>query len=174
MISYKITHQDHLISQLTAGFKAHLKAVEQGGDNCGQWVEAFLAHVGLPKGKPWCAAFVAFVGYWVFYDFTAKRSYWPLKRTGGCQELHDATPAPCRYTTPQGGDIFLIWFEHIAGGPRFAHTGLVFDVHPDGSCTTIEGNTNEDGSRNGWKVAMKTRRFGPKDRFLRWTEIPIS
>ena len=37
-------------------------------------------------------------------------------------------------------------------------------------CTTIEGNTNDDGSCDGWKTCIKSRVFKKSDghRFIRW------
>jgi hypothetical protein len=42
-------------------------------------------------------------------------------------------------------------------GKGLGHTGIVVSVNADGSYTTIEGNTNEAGSREGDRVAVKVR-----------------
>ena len=42
------------------------------------------------------------------------------------------------------------------------HTGLGFDMK-DGVFQTIEGNTNNDGSRNGYEVCQRTRTVKGKD-----------
>jgi hypothetical protein len=133
------------------------------GSNRGPYVERVLKLVGLGPGKPWCAAQVANVG------IGALGEHWPLPRTGGCQELHDwAHTRGLLASTPSRGDVFLVWHTELG---RFAHTGLVLEVQPDGSCTTHEGNTSRGGSREGWIAAERVRRFKPADRFIQWTSL---
>lgn len=148
---------------------------EQGKDNHGQMVELMLKGVGLEAGEPWCAAYVHHIGYWAAYDPIQKRSAWPLPATGACAELGAfAAKRQALVTTPEIGDVFLMYFpEH----QRFAHTGFVIGILDDGPVPvllTIEGNTNTDGSRNGWEVAIRTtRRLDPAHghRFIRWTAL---
>ena len=76
-------------------------------------------------------------------------------------------------TVPVRGDLFLMYFPSLH---RFAHTGVILSVTdtPTASlCTTIEGNTNDDGSRDGWKTCIKTRLFTKTDghRFIRWESL---
>ena len=68
-------------------------------------------------------------------------------------------------TVPQPGDVFLLYYPALK---RYAHTGFVLEVRDNGACVTIEGNTNDGGSRDGWGVFTRTRRFGIDDRFIRW------
>ena len=136
---------------------------EQGGANAGQMVETFLKFVGLKKGEPWCAAFVSWVGH------AALNDPWPVVKTGGCAYLGEwATQHNILVDTPQPGDIALYYFPTLK---RFAHTGLVELSFGAGKIAAIEGNTNTDGSRDGWEVARKTRTVGIQDRFIRWTEL---
>jgi hypothetical protein len=133
------------------------------GSNKGPFVEACLASVDLAPGNPWCAAFVYRMGT------KALGALWPLPKTGGCQFLYEwATKANAVHEKPQAGDVFLIW-ETALG--RFGHTGFVLTVKPDGSCVTIEGNTNAGGSREGYIVAEKTRLFSLRDRFIGWAQL---
>lgn len=132
------------------------------GSNRGQAVEAFLAFVGLAPGNPWCAAFVAYVGRAVL-DTT-----WPLPRVGGCASLGEAAVARgLLRDSPKVGDIFLMYSPTHQ---RFNHTGFVTSVSSSGQCGTVEGNTNAGGSPEGTGVFERTRTFGPRDRFIRWTE----
>lgn len=137
--------------------------------NSGPYVERVLRRVGLKKGKPWCAAEVADTGA------LALGSVWPLPLTGGCQVLYEfARKRAVVYDTPERGDVFLIWHPELE---RFAHTGFVTSVNPDGTCNTREGNTSGGGSREGWIVSArgtdgsKPRRFAREDRFIRWREL---
>ena len=81
---------------------------------------------------------------------------------------------------PECGDVFL---KKSAELGRFAHTGIVVSVdrvigrgdYAQFVCTTIEGNTNDDGSANGRTTLRKTRRLSiPRgDRFVRWVDMEL-
>ena len=58
------------------------------------------------------------------------------------------------------GDIFIMQF---AGG--FGHTGFVKEIKK-GLIITIEGNTNADGSREGFEVASRTRKLSSIKGFI--------
>jgi hypothetical protein len=50
---------------------------------------------------------------------------------------------------PWRGDVFLMYFAVFR---RFAYVGIVLDVRETKSaflCTTIDGNINDDGDRDG-------------------------
>ena len=134
---------------------------EPRNSNRGQAVEAFLKLTGLGGGQPWCAAFVAWAGQ------TALGKDWPLPLTASCAALGTAADGKhLLRQAPKAGDVFLLWFPSLQ---RFAHTGLVVSV--DGSTvTTLEGNTNDGGSRDGWGVFQRTRTFAAADRFIRWED----
>ena len=153
---------------------------EDGGANRGQVVELFLRQVRQPPGQPWCAAFVHHVGYWSHFDHRTKTSSWPLPATASCWELGEyaARRAALRQDV-EPGDVFLLYSSALR---RFAHTGVVVSVdvieqHVAGEtaylCTTIEGNTNEAGGREGTNTMQKQRRFSMQsgDRFIRWTDL---
>ena len=156
---------------LIAAALALTDVTEQGGPNHGQMVERFLHEVGLSAGAPWCAAFVHHVGYWSQFDPAQQRSAWPLPATGSCQVLGDtATAHRALGSRPVRGDVFLWYMPSL---DRFAHTGIVLDVRETSSaflCTTIEGNTNDDGGREGWKSCLKQRLFRKTDghAFIHW------
>lgn len=153
---------------------------EEGGNNRGLMIERFLRGVGLEKGNPWCAAFVHHVGYWSHFDPRLGASSWPLPATASCYMLGDfARRERVLEKTPVDGDVFLL-FRPTLG--RFAHAGVIARVieaghTPAGSpwfdCHTIEGNSNEDGSREATSVVRIVRRFYPGvgDRFIRWPEL---
>lgn len=131
--------------------------------NAGPYVERVQRVTGNKKGDPWCASEVADTGV------IALGKDWPLPLTASCQRLAEfAKEKGIRFLKPERGDVFLVWHEELG---RFAHTGFVVDVHPDGSCTTREGNTSGGGSREGWMKAERVRRFKPEDRFVRWVKL---
>ena len=152
---------------------------EQGGNNRGLLIEMFLGGVKQPPGQPWCAAFVHHVGFWSHFDHAAGRSSWPLPATASCYVLGEFTSRRrVLMKEPMAGDVFLQYSGILR---RFAHTGIVVKVDAvrvtSGEkwyeCTTIEGNTNEDGGREGDGVHCRTRRLYPAlgDRFVRWVEL---
>lgn len=133
--------------------------------NAGPYVERCQKVTGNKKGDAWCASWVARIGV------AALGKLWPVLRTGGCLELGRwAAGRGVLRETPEPGDVFLLWYDSKG---RFAHTGFVVRQNPDGSWTTYEGNTNDEGSREGYVVAEKQRRFKPTDRFVRWTELVV-
>lgn len=165
---------------LVAAASAFIGVREEGGNNRGPMIERFLEKVGHKEGQPWCAAFVYYVGYWSHCEPTSERSAWPLPATASCYMLGQfARKKQILVKEPMPGDVFLVYNPLLM---RFAHTGIVVQVsrrelRASGSvwyeCITIEGNTNEEGSRDGDAVARKPRRFYPEagDRFIRWVNL---
>lgn len=131
------------------------------GSNRGRDVEAYLASVGLPGGNSWCGAFV----YWCSAE--AARALGcadPLVKTGGCLAHWNGAPgkgarrlvaadAVADPSRVRPGMIFIM--DHGGG---FGHTGLVERV-AGGTITTLEGNANKTGSREGMGVFRLTRKI---------------
>lgn len=141
---------------------------EVGGDNHGRAVKRILATVGLPVGNPWCAALMYDAGRGMLGD------RWHLPRTGSCDVLLEyARRMGILVETPMVGDVALLMRnEHDA-----IHTYAVTSVTGKGiEHRTIEGNTNDDGSANGYCVLRRTRGHaadraiarGLYYRFIRW------
>lgn len=131
------------------------------GSNRGPQVDVYLRTVGLnPVGQhySWCAAFV----YWCFQQSSNELNLPknPLVKTAGC--LEHWRRATCTKITKQAaikdpsllkpGVIFIIDHGNGAG-----HTGLV-ESSQGGLLTTIEGNTNQQLSSNGYGVFRLNRR----------------
>ena len=164
---------------LVAAASSFVGLTEEGGENRGQMVERFLASVHQPPGEPWCAAFVYYVGYHSHYDHVSRLSSWPLPATASCYELgRFAERSGALREAPQVGDVFLKYNRKLG---RFAHTGIVVGVSEGDPqedvgvhvCTTVEGNTNDDGSSNGHATLRRVRRFveADGDRFIRWIQL---
>ncbi len=133
--------------------------------NRGPEVDQYVRSVGLdPAGQyPWCAAFV----YWSFQQAAEKLHVAggnPVTRTGSVLEhwqkaaknprarrllARDCQDNPSLVTP---GMIFV-----LATGAGAGHTGLVEAVEGQ-YLITIEGNTNEVGSREGIGVFRRTSR----------------
>lgn len=135
---------------------------EPRDSNRGQAVEAMLKVTGLGPGYAWCAAMVAWCGN------AALGSDWPLPLTASVAALGAAGEQKrLLRQSPKAGDVFLVWFPSLH---RFAHTGFVRGVRADGTVETTEGNTNDGGSRDGWGLFERTRKFTAADRFIRWED----
>ena len=130
-----------------------------GKPNRGPEVDQYLRSVGLDPagGYPWCQAFL----YWSF-DQAARLANVPnpCVRTAGVLEHWAKSPPAARvyakaaFDDPsliRPGAIFIV--DH---GSNRGHAGLVTRI-ASGEIQTIEGNTNERGSREGDGVYQKTR-----------------
>jgi len=131
------------------------------GSNRGKRVEAMLRNTGLGGGYPWCAAAVATWG------IEALGKAWPVPHTADCDALLTwARRRGClKRTDPQPGDIFLV----LKSETDAIHTGIVVQGLANGQVLTWEGNTNNDGSREGYRVCQR-RRTTSNLVYVRWTE----
>lgn len=132
-----------------------------GNKNAGKDVEKYLASVGLGKGYAWCMAFV----YWCYCmaatDMARKN---PLKKTAGVLDQWNARKVEYRQASPQAGDVFIMDY-----GKGQGHTGIIVSIdEKEGTATTIEGNTNDEGSREGYEVCYKVRKLSSIKGFLRF------
>jgi hypothetical protein len=139
--------------------------VEVGGQNRGPWVRLYM------KGNEgadwaWCAGFVTFV---LRQAVESMRTRPPIDGSFSCDSLaaqgreaglflaeRDAEAAPAR-----PGSIFLV----RRSASDWTHTGLVVGASTR-AFDTIEGNTNDDGHREGFEVCARARGYGAKD-FIR-------
>jgi len=120
-----------------------------GHKNTGKDVEKYLQSVGLGAGFSWCMAFV----YWCHEQAADAMGRKVLMyRTGGVLEQWRQRKNNYKVITPQLGDVFIMDY-----GKGQGHTGIVEKVNEDGTINTIEGNTNDDGSREGYEVCRRMR-----------------
>jgi CHAP domain len=128
------------------------------GSNAGTDVEKYLKSVGLSKGYSWCMAFV----YWCAMEASIQtQTKNKLKKTAGVLAQWNGRPE-LQVSIPAPGDLFI-----IDAGKGLGHTGFVEKLLPKGKMQTIEGNTNTDGSREGFKVCRRTRMLYECKGFLR-------
>lgn len=145
----------------------HLRAQarEVGGDNRGPWVR----HYCRGHSVAWCQGFASTVwadaarllgretpfnlvleGIWCLFVPTMVTE---ARRRG--RFLDGRQPGAL---IPRGSMFFL-----RGGQFGYTHVGLVDTVLPDGTMSTIEGNTNDEGSANGYEVARRIRRIASSD-----------
>ena len=132
--------------------RSELGIREATGRNDGKRVEEYLSVCGLPKGHPWCAAFVS----WVFKQagFAHPRTAWSPAMFNTSVNVKQARPAV----------VFGLYFDHLK---RIGHVGLVERAEGDW-LVTIEGNTNISGSREGDGVYRKRRHRKTVYRYADW------
>ena len=144
--------------KLVALAKKEVGVEEINGTNCGPRVNEYKSATWLDSTKswPWCAAFIC----WLFRE-AMKDGKYSFKRpqTAGAYDFENW----CReqdnsvlLKKPHGGDIKagdIVIFT-------FSHIGLAISG-PDeaGYVTTIEGNTDGQGSREGGAVLIKKRKL---------------
>lgn len=152
--------------------KAHLgqRPIELGGDNRGPWVRMYMdGHEG-PQWR-WCAGFVCFI---LRQACDALAKPLPLRTTFSCDSLaafareagrlHRGEDIACgRVTWSDAGPLSIFLVRHSPGD--WCHAG--FAMAGSGTTfATIEGNTNDDGSSNGFEVCSRSRSVKDKDFIL--------
>lgn len=129
--------------------KSFIGATEKPpGSNWGHPIQDWLERVKIHTPASWCMAFV-----YSIFDDAAKELLIsnPLVRTGGCLWAWDHAANNRVNGIIQPGDIFIQ--DH---GQGLGHTGIVIVVDRT-TLHTIEGNSNNDGSRNGVMVVEHIR-----------------
>jgi CHAP domain len=129
------------------------------GSNSGPQVDTYLASVGLGSGFSWCQAFV----YWCYREAAKMAGCGnPAFRTASVADCWNKTSAEFKTTkidalknrpaVAPGSQVIFLY------GRGLGHTGLVEHVDEAG-IHTIEGNSNTDGSREGYEVVRHVRRW---------------
>lgn len=138
------------------------------GSNRGPRVDDYQRATDLKPEDwgPWCASFVCFCmreamtgGSYTFKRMTtAAVRYiraWSLRQDNSTKTID----APGRNILP--GDILIY---------TFSHTGICKTAPgPNGNFTAVEGNTNDDGGREGYKVLLQSRHYSRVKTVIRLT-----
>lgn len=130
---------------------------EIGGDNRGPWVRLYMKGNHGPEWR-WCAGFACFLLEQACATLCVPL---PVESSFSCDRLAQSartrrtflTESEARSRRPSPGSFFLIRRTDI----DWIHTGVVVRTDSD-VVETIEGNTNDDGSRNGHEVCRRIRR----------------
>ncbi len=135
--------------------------------NDGPIVNLYLSQCGL-RGRrlPWCATKVSWdLARW--NENTAKplpfappntAGAWSFEEYDGSHGMRCIRRANLKLSDLRRGDIVMYTFSHV---------GWVLSVSPNGTIYTVEGNTNEDGSRDGYECIKHVRHFGQVRSILR-------
>ena len=144
----KQEYEHDLRMDLLDALNGQMDVREATGKNDGKAVGAYLASVGLGERYPWCAAYVSYNlqafdidnpnSAWSPHFAKKKDIIWSPKKGG---------------KEPKAGDVFTIWYTNL---DRVGHVGFI-ESQKGGHFVTIEGNTNEAGSRLGIGVFKRKR-----------------
>lgn len=140
---------------------------EIGGQNMGPWVRYYMRG-NQGNDWPWCAGFISTL---VRQTYKSLRLVLPLRLSDSCIDLaknamtnnlflpESSIKADKTLLLP--GSIFL----NRKAPDHWSHTGIVIAVEKD-VFHTIEGNTNDEGSAEGYEVCQRIRNYESKD-FIR-------
>jgi hypothetical protein len=161
--------RSEIIQKAVANFKTEL-GVREVNDNSGKRVMQYQAATTLGGTHfPWCAALDAFV-----IRETEKQTGVdiPWSFSASCDVLlADAKARGLLRSQPQVGDIFVVRAKTSHGYSETdgIHTGAVVGVRGP-KFDTVEGNTNNDGGREGVAVMAHERDVSPRYAFIRWID----
>jgi hypothetical protein len=147
------------------------KPREVGGQNMGPWVRLYMnGNEGVKY--PWCAGFVSFILRQVCQSLDKPQ---PIPYTFLCNDLAASAKANGMFLAEnqvnksqiqsqiKPGAIFLQ--RKKATTSNWEHTGIVICADTD-VFHTIEGNTNNNGSREGYEVWQQTKNYINRDFIL--------
>jgi hypothetical protein len=133
---------------------------EVGGQNRGPWVRLYMDG---REGDPWCAGFVTYIikqaAELLKIEPPIAGSVSSALLAGQAKAAH--LQVNCA-TKPPPGSIMLV----KGGAHGYNHCGIVVSSGAD-TFETIEGNTNDSGSAEGYEVCKRTRSYGGKE-FIVW------
>lgn len=142
------------------------------GSNWGEEIQKYLASVDVDFPAAWCMAFI----YWCVEESGIRIPDGagglknPLVKTAGVlrqwNEVGSQFPLnihkKMKQSSPEPGDIFIMDHGHGRG-----HAGFVESMGPDGMINTVEGNTNDEGDREGYEVCRRSRSISGMKGFIR-------
>ena len=136
---------------------------EIGGQNKGPWVRLYMAgHEGTEWA--WCAGFACFC---LTQACQSLGMSLPIEPSFSCDSLAASAkehgvlrqaPSAADRTDITPGSFFLV----RRTSTDWTHTGIVVQAERE-SFTTVEGNTNDDGNREGYEVCARTRGYANID-----------
>lgn len=157
------------VTSILAVAKAHLAEhpIELGGENRGPWVRSYMSGRDGAEWL-WCAGFVSTV---MAQGCASAGQPMPVKGSVSCDTL--AAQAQANGNFVAGKDIASgkVTWQDIGACSIFlvkrspgdySHTGFAFKGEGN-TFYTIEGNTNDDGSSNGYEVCSRSRSIKDKD-----------
>ena len=144
--------------------KRHLKQSprEIGGQNRGPWVRLYMKGNDGPQWA-WCAGFACFI---LQQACKSKQISLPVTPSFSCDSLAASAKEKNIFLPERGLDRSLIkpgmFFLNRRTSSDWTHVGIVIEANND-VFMSIEGNTNDEGSREGYEVCQRIRGYRKKD-----------
>lgn len=161
---YSVNYRDSIVSW----YNDHIGIKELTGNNDSPEISKMLKAAGAGEKLPWCGAFINYP----FYLFK-------LPRPSGAARAAAWSESPNRLVWKTGmkfiqdsikqADIATLYYTSLH---RVGHV-FAIDKVKNGMCTTWEGNTNAEGSRDGNQSARRRRLIRQIFRIERWTPEPV-
>lgn len=160
-----------LVQAIIRRAKQEVGTEEIDGTNCGPRVNQYKAATNLPSTEawPWCAAFVCWVVRMALLDTQTKETATFVRpKTAGAWDFENWSRKQDNTTQtkkPHGGDIKagdIVVFT-------FSHIGIAVEDAKGGQVVTVEGNTDQQGSREGGGVFLKSRSLSKIRSRIRFT-----
>lgn len=158
------TPKSLLGNTVVAYAKRHLKQSprEIGGQNRGPWVRLYM------KGNEgtewaWCAGFACFL---LQQACKSKQLALPIEPSFSCDSLAASAKKQDLFLSERRLDRSVIkpgmFFLNRRTSTDWTHVGIVTEAN-DEVFMSIEGNTNDEGSREGYEVCQRIRGYRKKD-----------
>lgn len=141
-------------------YLSQLGVREATGNNDGKEVEMYLRSTGLPKGNPWCAAFV----HWCLEEVDIPNTVNAWSPTAENKKFIVFKLRQYHYE-PEAGDVVTFYYANLG---RIGHTGFFNRKISDVTYESVEGNTNSQSSREGNGVFKRFRPFNSTHSISRW------
>lgn len=135
---------------------------EEGCSNCGKRVEEYLASTNLQRGFPWCSSFC----HWCFRQtgtvlkperaFAAAAQFATANevfRKGQLDDYDPLGPGHDWERISEDGDVGVLYYSKLG---RIGHCFIIYGETED-YLLSVEGNTSEDGGREGTTVRRRKR-----------------
>lgn len=139
--------KEDLRAKVAATYTAEIGVRETLGANDSPEIRQYLATTSVKVPAAWCAAFVSYC--YSVNGVPNPRSAWSPSYF---------TPKKCiniKASPPLQADVFGVYYNNLG---RIAHIGFIDRWPREGDYfITVEGNTNNDGSREGNGVYKKRR-----------------
>ena len=159
-----------LAQRLVELAKKEVGVEEIGNTNCGPRVNEYKAATWLDplQSWAWCAAFIDWL-VMTAMDESGKEYTFKRPRTAGAWDLENwslkqddstQTKRNPKAEDIEAGDIVIF---------KFSHVGLAIGSPIKGVVSTIEGNTDSQGSREGGGVFKKSRSINTIKTRIRFT-----
>lgn len=123
--------------------------------------QQYMETMGWDVGQAWCAYFTELVWKLAYssFDSTIISRVDELFSAGAVATWNNFSRSDFKTADrPEPGDV-VIWQNLKNGKPHWTgHAGIVVEVNDD-IYKTVEGNSNSEGGREGYKVVLKERNF---------------